>query len=97
MNNTQVDNAKDLDVVMTVYNLIKCSDNYSKTAGHLWLSYRNESALNDNGNVIDFTDNTDSLKKTDRTGNNDIKNVEIMVPLKYVSKSWRTLEMPLIN
>ena len=97
MNNTQVDNAKDLDVVMTVYNLIKCSDNYSKTAGHLWLSYRNESALNDNGNVIDFTDNTDSLKKTDRTGNNDIKNVEIMVPLKYVSNSWRTREMPLIN
>ena len=97
MNNTQVDNAKDLDVVMTVYNLIKCSDNYSKTAGHLWLSYRNESALNDNGNVIDFTDNTDSLKKTGRTGNNDIKNVEIMVPLKYVSNSWRTLEMPLIN
>ena len=97
MNNTQVVNAKDLDVVMTVYNLIKCTDNYSKTAGHLWLSYRNESALNDNGNVIDFTDNTDSLKKTDRTGNNDIKNVEVMVPLKYVSNSWRTLEMPLIN
>ena len=25
------------------------------------------------------------------------KDVEIMVPLKYVSTFWRTLEMPLIN
>ena len=24
-------------------------------------------------------------------------NIEIMVPLKYLSNSWRTLEMPLIN
>ena len=27
----------------------------------------------------------------------DIENVEIMVPLKYLSNFWRTLEMPLIN
>ena len=25
------------------------------------------------------------------------KNIEIMAPLKYLSKFWRTLEMPLIN
>ena len=31
INNTQVDNAKDLDVVMPMYNLIEYSDNYSKT------------------------------------------------------------------
>ena len=30
-NNFQVDNAKDLDVVMSMYNLIKHSKNYSKT------------------------------------------------------------------
>ena len=35
INNTQVDNTKDLDVVMSMYNLIKCSDNYSKTYGCL--------------------------------------------------------------
>ena len=29
-NNTQVDNAKDLDVVMTMYNLIQYSNNYSE-------------------------------------------------------------------
>ena len=30
INNTQVDNAKDIDIVMPIYNLIEYSDNYSK-------------------------------------------------------------------
>ena len=33
INNTQVANAKDIDIVMRMYNLIECSDNYSKTSG----------------------------------------------------------------
>ena len=37
------------------------------------------------------------MKITGRTGNDGTKNVEIMVPLKYLSNFWRTLEMPLIN
>ena len=36
-------------------------------------------------------------KKTDETNNKGIINVEIIVPLKYLSNFWRTLEMPLIN
>ena len=36
-------------------------------------------------------------KTTGRTGNNGTKDVEIMVPLKYLSNFWRNLEMPLIN
>ena len=32
INNTQVGNAKDLDIVMPIYNLIEYSDNYSKTS-----------------------------------------------------------------
>ena len=32
INNAQIDNAKDLDVVMSMYNLIECSNNYSKTS-----------------------------------------------------------------
>ena len=32
-----------------------------------------------------------------QTGNNGTKNVEIMVPLKYLSNFWRTSEIPLIN
>ena len=35
INNTQVDNAKDVDVVMPMYNLIEYSDNYSITSGSL--------------------------------------------------------------
>ena len=30
INNTQIDNAKDIDIVMPMYNLIKYSDNYAK-------------------------------------------------------------------
>ena len=36
INNTQVDNAKDIDIVMPMYNLIEYSDNYSKISGNLW-------------------------------------------------------------
>ena len=36
INNTQVDNAKDLDVAMSMYKLIGYSDNYSKTSVSLW-------------------------------------------------------------
>ena len=41
INNTQVDNAKDIDSVMPVYNLIEYSDNYSETSGSLFGSYFN--------------------------------------------------------
>ena len=54
--------------------------------------------------VVDFNgaNATDSLNlKTKIAGQTDddgrIDNVEIMVPLKYLSNFWRTLEMPLIN
>ena len=36
-------------------------------------------------------------KITGQTENNGTKEIEIMVPLKYLSNFWRTLEMPLIN
>ena len=36
INNTQIDNAKDMDAVMLMYNLIEYKDNYSKTLGSLW-------------------------------------------------------------
>ena len=35
MNNTKLDNAKDLDVAMPIYNLIEYSDNYLKTSESL--------------------------------------------------------------
>ena len=56
INNTQVDNAKDLDVIIPMYNLTKHSDNYSKTSRSLWQYYRDEPALNANGAIIEFPD-----------------------------------------
>ena len=35
INNTQIDNSKDIDIVVPMYNLIEYSDNYSKTSGSL--------------------------------------------------------------
>ena len=40
VNNTQIDNAEDVDVVMPMYNLTEHTDNYSKTWGSLWQFYR---------------------------------------------------------
>ena len=36
INNTEIGNAKDIDIVMPMYNLIEYSDNYLKTSGCLW-------------------------------------------------------------
>ena len=33
INNTQIDNAKDIDIVMAMCNLIEYNDNYAKTSG----------------------------------------------------------------
>ena len=103
INNTQIDNAKDIDIVMPMYNLIEYSDNYAKTTGSLWQYCKDIPALNANDEITEFTggNTTDSFnfkeKITGQTGDDGTKNVEIMVPLKYLSNFWRTLEMPLIN
>ena len=36
INNTDIDNAQDIDIVMPMYKLTEYSDNYSKTSGSLW-------------------------------------------------------------
>ena len=40
INNTEIDHAKYIDIVMLMYNLIEYSDNYSKKLGSLWQYYR---------------------------------------------------------
>ena len=103
INNMQIDNAKDIDIVMPMYNLIEYSDNYTKTTGSLWQYCKDIPARNANDDIVIFAENntTDSFKFkakiTGQTGNDGTKDVEIMVPLKYLSNFWRTLEMPLIN
>ena len=94
INNTQVDNARDIDIAMPMYNLIEYSDNYLKTSGSLWQYYRDEP----NNNLADSELFKFKVRITGKTPNNgNEKDVEIMVPLKYLSNFWRTLEMSLIN
>ena len=103
INNADIDDAKYVDIVMPMYNLIECSDNYSKTSGSLWQYCKEIPAVNNAGNIVDFdgANATDSFNfKTKITGQTDddgITNIEIMIRLKYLSNFWRTLEMPLIN
>ena len=42
INNTEIDNAKDIDVVMPMYILIEYGDNYSKTSRSLCQYYNDE-------------------------------------------------------
>ena len=68
------------------------------------MQYCKDIPVVDNNNaIVNFAENNliDSFnfkaKMTGQTGNNGTKNVEILVPLKYSSNFWRTLEMRLIN
>ena len=103
INNTQIDHAKQIDVIMSMYNLIEYSNNYSKTWGSLWQYYRGKPALTDAGNIANFhaagTSASFKFKQkiTGVTGDNATKNVEIMVSLKYLSNFWGTFEIPLLN
>ena len=56
INNTQIGNAKDLNVVMNLNNLME----YSQLSGSLWLFYRDQPVLDDNGNITDFMVNDDT-------------------------------------
>ena len=93
INNTLLNDAEDLDVVMTMYNLLKYSKNYSKTTGSFWNYYRDEpnSSLGGADSNIKYLikDSKFFYYKTSITGklegNNTEREAEIIVPLKYLS------------
>ena len=61
INNTQIDNAKDIHIVMPMYNSLECSDNYSKTPRSLWQYCKDIPAVDDDGDIgFDGTNGTDS-------------------------------------
>ena len=62
INNTDIDNAHDIDIVMPMYNLIEYSDNHSKTSESLWEYYKDDP--NDN-----LTDSKSFKSKVKITGN----------------------------
>ena len=76
---------------MPMYNLIEYSDNYAKSTGSLRQYCKDIPTRNNNGEIIEFkaSNPTDSFnfkaKFTGQTGDDGTKNVEIMVPQKYLS------------
>ena len=103
INDKHVDTAENLDITMPMYNLIEYSDNYQDSSATLYQYKRDEPPEDDA--VADLTaDNSSSLKyKISLLGNlvvaNNIAriNVKVVVPLRYLSNFFRSLEMPLIN
>ena len=101
INNTLIDNAEDLDIVMPMYNLLEYSKNYSKTTGSFWNYYRDEpnSGVGGANNNINYSikDSKSSDYKTSITGKLEDDNtegeVEIALPVKHLSKFWRTLDI----
>ena len=94
INNTDADTTRDIDIVMPMYNLIEYSDNYSKTSESLWQYCKDDP----NDNMADSESFKSKVKITGKTpADRNTKNVEIIVPLKYLSNLWRTLAMALIN
>ena len=98
--NTFVGNAKDLDIVMLIYNLLEYSDNYSITSGSLWNYYQVDDNVNKINNNKTRTTKSDKYKtkvKGSTPDKTNRLNAEVVVPLKYLSNFWRSLDLSLIN
>ena len=103
INDENIDTAENLDIVMPMYNLIEYSDNYQDSSATLYQYKRDEPP---EANAIDdlTADNSNSFKyKVSLLGNPVVadniakRSVKVVVPLKYLSNFFRSLEMPLIN
>ena len=103
INDEHVDTAENLDIIMPMYNLIEYSDNYQDSSGTFYQYKRDEPP--DADPIADLTVNkSSSFKcKVNLLGNRNVVggivrlNVKIVVPLKYLSNFFRSLDMPLIN
>ena len=90
INNTEIDNAKDVDIVIPMYNLIEYRDNYTKTFGSLWQYYKDQP----NDNLADSESSKSKIKITGNTpANGNTKDVEIFVPRKYLSNFGELLKL----
>ena len=97
INDEHIEKAEDLDIVMPMYNLLEYSDNYQNSTGSLY-QFKRDEPPDDNANVAN---NTISLvyksKLIKGTDDSNVNKVNLVVPLKYVSNFFRSLEMPLVN
>ena len=87
---------------MYMYNLIECSDNYEVSTASLY-QFKRQEPLANNANLIiacssSFKYKSSLLGEAITEDRNAVwKNARIIVPLKYVSSFFRSLELPLIN
>ena len=90
LNNTEIDNAQNIDIVMLIYNSLKYRDNYLKTYGSLWQYYKDKP----NYNSESFKSKVKVTGITPACGNT--KDVKIIVTLKYLSifleKFWNVID-----
>ena len=56
INKKEIDHAKDIDLVMPMYNLIEYSHNFWKILASVRQSYKYEPFIDDNGVIIDAPD-----------------------------------------
>ena len=79
----------------------RVSDNYSKICGSLWQYYRNDPVLTATRVINNFSGNSALFKSkqkiTSKAENNGTKNLDIMIPLKYLSNFRRSFEILLVN
>ena len=73
-----------------MYNLTR------KTTGSLWNYYRDQPSDLLSTNSESFKYKTSIVGKTPHN-NDSLINVEVVIPLKYLSNFWRNLDIPLIN
>ena len=103
INDEHVDTAENLDITMPMYNLIEYSDNYQDSSVTLYQYKRDEPPEDDA--IANLTTDTSSSFKYEvsllgdpvHVGGIAKRNVKVVVPLKYLSNFFRSLEMPLIN
>ena len=103
INDEHVDTAENLDMTMPMRNLIEYSDNYQDSSATIY-QYKRDEPPEANA-IADLTiDNSRSFKyKISLLGNPVVVdniariNVKVVIPLKYLSNFFRSLEMPLIN
>ena len=81
---------------MPIYNLLGYSKNYRKTTGSLWNYYRGQPSDPLSTNSESFKFKISIVGKTPQD-NDSLKNVEVVIPLKYLSNFRRNLDILLIN
>ena len=100
INDEHIDTAENLDITMPMYNLIEYSDNYQDSSGTLYQYEQPEdNAIADLtvSNSSSFKYKVSLLGDPVHAGGAAKRNVKVVVPLKYLSNFFRSLEMPLIN